>query len=204
MAGRVPLPDVRRERRTVSRGAYLDACSGIRSCASGRRAALAETTIVDADEPRNLVSRQDRRRSTPVKRAATALGLQDRIRAAAADGAAALHPRRRDQGLLRRAARRRTARRSRLRRHRRLRPGELVVTARAGTPLVEIEDALARSGQMLAFEPPHYGRRRDARRRRRSRLLRTRAGRTPAPCAISCSACASSTAPAKRLRSAGR
>jgi glycolate oxidase FAD binding subunit len=36
-------------------------------------------------------------------------------------------------------------------------PGELVVTARAGTPLAEVEDALAAQGQMLAFEPPHHG-----------------------------------------------
>lgn len=36
-------------------------------------------------------------------------------------------------------------------------PGELVLTARSGTPLVEIEDALAAHGQMLAFEPPHHG-----------------------------------------------
>lgn len=36
-------------------------------------------------------------------------------------------------------------------------PGELVVTALAGTPLSEIEDALAQSNQLLAFEPPHHG-----------------------------------------------
>lgn len=36
-------------------------------------------------------------------------------------------------------------------------PTELVVTARAGTPLVEIEVALAERGQMLGFEPPHFG-----------------------------------------------
>ncbi|OZI74405.1 glycolate oxidase subunit GlcE [Bordetella genomosp. 12] len=35
-------------------------------------------------------------------------------------------------------------------------PSELVVTARAGTPLAELEAALAQEGQMLAFEPPHF------------------------------------------------
>ena len=35
-------------------------------------------------------------------------------------------------------------------------PTELVVTARAGTPLAELERTLAASGQMLAFEPPHF------------------------------------------------
>jgi glycolate oxidase FAD binding subunit len=36
-------------------------------------------------------------------------------------------------------------------------PTELYITARAGTPLREIEDLLAQHGQMLAFEPPHFG-----------------------------------------------
>lgn len=36
-------------------------------------------------------------------------------------------------------------------------PKELVLTARAGTPLVEIEALLAGENQMLAFEPPHFG-----------------------------------------------
>ena len=35
-------------------------------------------------------------------------------------------------------------------------PSELVVTARAGTPLAELEAALAEKGQCLPFEPPHY------------------------------------------------
>lgn len=36
-------------------------------------------------------------------------------------------------------------------------PSELVITARAGTPLSEIEAALAENQQMLAFEPPKFG-----------------------------------------------
>ena len=35
-------------------------------------------------------------------------------------------------------------------------PTELVITARAGTPLAEIKAALAERGQWLAFEPPHF------------------------------------------------
>lgn len=34
---------------------------------------------------------------------------------------------------------------------------ELVVTARGGTPLAELEAALGEKGQMLPFEPPHFG-----------------------------------------------
>ena len=36
-------------------------------------------------------------------------------------------------------------------------PTELVVTARAGTPLAELESALDERGQMLGFEPPRFG-----------------------------------------------
>src|SRR5450830_576924 len=35
-------------------------------------------------------------------------------------------------------------------------PSELVVTARAGTPLADLEATLAEQGQCLAFEPPHF------------------------------------------------
>ncbi|HEX5783514.1 MAG TPA: glycolate oxidase subunit GlcE [Burkholderiaceae bacterium] len=35
-------------------------------------------------------------------------------------------------------------------------PSELVITARAGTPLAELEAQLARHGQCLPFEPPHF------------------------------------------------
>ena len=36
-------------------------------------------------------------------------------------------------------------------------PSELVVTARGGTPLAELEALLASQGQCLPFEPPHFG-----------------------------------------------
>jgi len=36
-------------------------------------------------------------------------------------------------------------------------PKELVLTARAGTTLAEIEQLLSENGQMLPFEPPHFG-----------------------------------------------
>lgn len=36
-------------------------------------------------------------------------------------------------------------------------PTELVITARSGTLLEEVETTLATQGQMLAFEPPHFG-----------------------------------------------
>ncbi|MFO1324939.1 MAG: glycolate oxidase subunit GlcE [Burkholderiales bacterium] len=36
-------------------------------------------------------------------------------------------------------------------------PSELVITARAGTSLAAVERAMHARGQMLAFEPPHFG-----------------------------------------------
>ena len=36
-------------------------------------------------------------------------------------------------------------------------PTELVITARCGTPLVDVERTLAEGGQMLGFEPPRFG-----------------------------------------------
>jgi glycolate oxidase FAD binding subunit len=36
-------------------------------------------------------------------------------------------------------------------------PSELVIEVRAGTPLAEVEQLLARHGQQLAFEPPRFG-----------------------------------------------
>ena len=36
-------------------------------------------------------------------------------------------------------------------------PSELVITVRSGTPLTEVEAALQQAGQMLPFEPPHFG-----------------------------------------------
>jgi glycolate oxidase FAD binding subunit len=36
-------------------------------------------------------------------------------------------------------------------------PSELVISAKAGTPLAELEAVLEQNDQMLAFEPPHFG-----------------------------------------------
>ncbi|HET7765346.1 MAG TPA: glycolate oxidase subunit GlcE [Burkholderiales bacterium] len=36
-------------------------------------------------------------------------------------------------------------------------PSELVITARCGTPLAQLESAMRERGQALAFEPPHFG-----------------------------------------------
>jgi glycolate oxidase FAD binding subunit len=36
-------------------------------------------------------------------------------------------------------------------------PTELVITARAGTKLADVEAVLSEKGQMLGFEPPHFG-----------------------------------------------
>lgn len=36
-------------------------------------------------------------------------------------------------------------------------PSELVISARAGTSLTELESVLAQENQMLPFEPPHFG-----------------------------------------------
>ena len=36
-------------------------------------------------------------------------------------------------------------------------PSELVITARGGTPLAELEATLAEQGQCLPFEPPRFG-----------------------------------------------
>lgn len=35
-------------------------------------------------------------------------------------------------------------------------PNELVIVVRCGTPLADVEKAMADAGQMLAFEPPHF------------------------------------------------
>ena len=36
-------------------------------------------------------------------------------------------------------------------------PGDMVITARAGTPLAELDAVLGAQGQMLGFEPPRFG-----------------------------------------------
>ena len=69
--------------------------------------------------------------------------------------------------------------------------------------LTEIESAMRARGQMLAFEPPHYRRRGRTLGGAVARVCRVRAAPMRAPCATSCSACASSTARATICRSAG-
>ena len=36
-------------------------------------------------------------------------------------------------------------------------PNELVIVVRCGTPLADVERSMSDAGQMLAFEPPHFG-----------------------------------------------
>ncbi len=79
-------------------------------------------------------------------------------------------------------------------------PTELVMTARAGTPLDDIEAATRAAGQMVAFEPPRFDARNPRPRRWAAASPRAcpgRGGRTAARCATSSSACASSTAAAR-------
>ncbi|MGA4816457.1 FAD-binding protein [Pseudomonas aeruginosa] len=62
-----------------------------------------------------------------------------------------------DKGVPRQAGRGRTAGARQTPRDRRHDPCELVITARAGTPLDELQAVLARGGQMLACEAPGFG-----------------------------------------------
>ena len=78
-------------------------------------------------------------------------------------------------------------------------PSELFITARAGTPLAEIEAMLADHKQMLACEPPHFG--------NEATLgvdFPARVGLLPVACATIFSACACSTAQASCCSLAAR
>ena len=82
-------------------------------------------------------------------------------------------------------------------------PTELVITARCGTTLAEVEKILDAEGQLLAFEPPHFGPGATPAAASR-RGCRGRGARRRARCAISCSARACSTAAGATSCSAGR
>ena len=127
---------------------YLrERCSRIRCCANGRRRRWRKPTIVDADEPRVIY--RDK-----IAAARTAQPMPD-VALAACAGRAFAPPQRDARGRCASAAaarrtstasaRRRDARRARLRGIVDYEPTELVITARAGTPLAEVEDALRRA-----------------------------------------------------------
>ena len=122
-------------------------------------------------------------------------GFATRRRSAAAAAA-----RRRNQGFLRQQRRAaKSSTRGRARASSRTSRAELVVTARCGTPLSELESTLGASGQMLALRAAAFRDRRDARRLHRRGACRARAAQAPARCAISCSARRSSTASGRLL-----
>ena len=79
-------------------------------------------------------------------------------------------------------------------------PVELIVSVRAGTPLRELEAALAANGQMLPCEPPHFGD--DA--TVGGMIATGLSGPGPAACATSCWVPASSCARAASSASAAR
>ena len=92
-----------------------------------------------------------------------------------------------------------------LRRHRRLRSDRARASRRAPARRSPRSRArCARAGQMLAFEPPHFGAGGDARRRVASGSVRARGARTRARCATSCSACASLDGTGEDLAFGGR
>lgn len=65
-------------------------------------------------------------------------------------------------------------------------PTELVITARAGTPLAELSAALAAAGQMLPCEPPSFSPGQQSAEWSRPGCP-ARVGPGPVPCATSCS-----------------
>ena len=90
-------------------------------------------------------------------------------------------------------------------------PEELVLSAKAGTPLAEIEALLAANGQQLAFEPMDYGPllggaagQRHDRRRARRQSLRARGGSRPAPRATISSASRAVSGRGETFKSGGR
>jgi glycolate oxidase FAD binding subunit len=84
--------------------------------------------------------------------------LVDQVQAARAARPTAGHPRRWQQGLLWRSAAGPAAGRAWACRHQQLRTQRTGGHRARGTPLAELEAALAEKGQCLPFEPPRFGR----------------------------------------------
>ena len=225
-AGRVPLSHVRRRAATERRGAYLAALLAHPFLREWEAAALKETAIIDADEPRIIYrdklaakggGTHEHRRRSPARGASPRIASADacaRIDARAAGGgrriaAQARIRARRHQGssssaaAARISARGRCARHDALCGHRRLRPDRARDHgARRARGSPTSNEAMRDCGPDARLRAAALRRRARRSAAWSQRDCRGRAVPTPARSATSSSACACSTARARTSRSA--